>query len=60
MKEKKDIKKYDEEQQMYVINDLMREIIATHHYDKIIRKIIDELFYTGIDLLGVSSKNLAF
>jgi hypothetical protein len=53
MKEKEDIKKYDEEQQMYVINDLMREIIATH-YDKIIRKIIDESSYTGIDLLGVS------
>ena len=38
---------------MYVINDLMREIIASH-YDKIIRKIIDELSYTGIDLLEVS------
>ena len=31
----------------------MREIIASH-YDKIIRKIIDELSYTGIDLLEVS------
>lgn len=59
MKEKEEMKKYSEEQQMYVINDLMREIIASH-YDKIIRRIIDESSYTGIDLLGVSSKNLAF
>ena len=47
------MKEYSEEQQMYLINDLMREIIASH-YDKIIRKIMDESSYTGIDLLGVS------
>jgi hypothetical protein len=53
MKENKDMKKYNGEKQIFVINDIMKKIIATH-YDKIIRKIISDASYNEIDLLGVS------
>ena len=37
----------------YIINDIMKKIIASH-YNKIIKRINDELKYNEIDFIGVS------
>jgi hypothetical protein len=53
MKNDKDLQNYSSEEQIYLINDKMKKILASH-YDKIIRKIIQDSKYDQIDLLGVS------
>ena len=40
-------------EQLYVINDVMKQILATH-VDKIIRKINIDSSYNEIDLIGIS------